>query len=256
MPLDLLRLSETHRRTQERIADALARVLLAQYARTVAVGYTNDTLVEEWLSVMVPLIRVSRERSTAVAGSFYRQAAGLAGRPPQLYEADPLPNEAIRTSLRVTGVIGIVEKIEAGKSLERAIIEAGSAAAGAADRHVLNGGRSLIRNSIARDPNVLGYYRQTRDGCCSFCAVLASRGPVYKADSFADSDPRFIGNDSDVKVHDHCHCQIVQVYGRDQVMPAINRDFERLWTSSTKGFSGNDALNAFRRAYEAKFAHP
>lgn len=248
---DLLRLGSTHRASQDRLATALAAVLKRAYERAVVGGYQNDDIVQSWIADMVPLILMYRTRSEGMARSFYDQASprGRGFATP----ADPVEDEAIATSLRVTGVIEIVEGLKRGKSFDESVERAEKMAVGAAARHALDGGRSLIRNTVANDQTALGYYRQTKAGCCSFCAVLASRGQVYKGESFNESDPRFIGDDSDVKVHDHCHCQLVPVFSRTQGLPDLNERFGELWARTSRGLSGNDALNAFRRAYEAEF---
>lgn len=249
-----IRLGEAHRASQDRLAVALTRVLARTYRR-MAPNYQSDPAVAEWLADMVALIGLYRERSALMAEDFY----GRIGSMPRGVKGDPLEPEAVATSLRVTGVIGIVDALKHGKTMSQALEQAEGLAKGAADRHALDGGRSLIANAVEADRNALGYYRQTKPGCCSFCAMLASRTfrdgnliGVFKGDSFDASDPRFIG-DGDVKVHDHCHCQLVPIFDRAQDVPGANREFADLWAESTRGYSGDDALNAFRREYEAKF---
>jgi hypothetical protein len=249
---DLRRLADAHRTSQARLADAMAARLLAAYSRLLAGGgFRQDSTVQAWLAEMLPLIVLYRERSAGRAQAFYERATpglDLSGIAP-----DPVPDEAIETSLRVTGVIGLFEALGNGKPFDEAVKGAAKAAAGAAQRHTLNAGRTFIGNAIERDTTALGHYRLTRAGCCSFCAVLASRGAVYKGDSFADSDPRFIGGESEEKVHDHCRCQLVPVKSRSDALPDLTSEFADLWAATSKGRSGKDALNAFRREYEAKF---
>jgi hypothetical protein len=82
--------------------------------------------------------------------------------------------------------------------------------------------------------------------------MLASRGPVYQAMSFAASDPRFEGGEGHARVHDSCNCSLEPVFKGDAGWPGQAREYEKLWASSTRGKSGQAAVNAFRRAYEGR----
>lgn len=98
---------------------------------------------------------------------------------------------------------------------------------------------------------------------CGWCLMLVSRGPVYASPKSAGSrlDTRDAlqttgSNTFDTKEHMHawhtgCDCKIVPVFklndweGRERHKAA-----ERMWRDVTKGYSGKDAVNAFRRAAE------
>ncbi len=112
-------------------------------------------------------------------------------------------------------------------------------------RHVSNGGRDAMDEVIRQDKRVVGYVRVTRDNPCFFCAMLASRGPVYEDQSFADSDPRFQGP-GDQKVHDGCGCSLVPLYSRENPeFLARTREFEDLWKQT-------GSLIKFRQAFEGR----
>lgn len=154
------------------------------------------------------------------------------------------------------------------RSIQRVMMEAGAAAAAAATRHVQNAGRDLIDEVVRSDRRAVGYVRITREDPCSFCAMLASRGPVYRADSFAASDPRYTGP-GEHKVHDTCGCTIRPVYTNDPFQwPQQSQDFEQLWRETmaqrakwrdivitdtrTKTSRKMDDRTAFRWAYEGR----
>lgn len=263
-----LDLAQAHRRSQDALRRATETRLLLQWARTMNARGDLRSLAEQWIALMVPYLLVMRGRSEALTQLHVVEVRSLvlpAAPPlPDEIAADDLPEEALVASLTATAIAGTLERIGAGQSPEEALDHGGKEAAGAGVRHALNGGRTFSANAIARDPLAVGWYRVTKEGCCSFCAVLASRGAVYKEDSFDRSDPRFEG-DGDVKVHDHCACTKEPIYRRDQPVADLNRTFEELWKGVAadeddvaKGraakvgdkFSGNDALNAFRRRYE------
>ena len=258
----LLLLAEQHRTAQDRLAASLAKLVLAGWRRDIHKP-SSDSIIEGWIASLIPLVLAYRERSEGTAQIFYERSRITALPDVPFFtaaSADPIAEDAIATSLLVTGPIGLIEKLNANMSLADALAEAGDAAAGAAIRHTLNGGRSSVLNSVKADPVALGYYRKTAERPCSFCAMLASRGAIgkdgkrlpsiYSEDSFAASDALFTG-DGTAKVHDKCHCTLEPIMFRTQALPDRNQAFADLWVASTNGLSGNDALNAFRRVYEA-----
>lgn len=54
------------------------------------------------------------------------------------------------------------------------------------------------------------------------------------------------------KYHDLCHCQVVPIYSRTDWLPEQGRAFRELWDEATDGHAGQDAVNAYRRAIEAR----
>lgn len=159
-------------------------------------------------------------------------------------------DRAAETALRVTGPINIKHRISRGEDPEKAKRNALVDASGSASRHVNNGGRSTLLTVVQNDKVALGWIRITDANPCSFCAMLASRGPVYKKQSFSESDPRFSGP-GEVKVHDHCQCSVMPVFSREDVWPGRGKEFQDLWNANIRGqYSGKDALRAWRRLYE------
>ncbi|MGW5130875.1 VG15 protein [Streptomyces sp. NPDC004135] len=145
-----------------------------------------------------------------------------------------------------------VDKIDGARSAddvdqqrEEAHQQAGARQAAAAERVALNGARSTVWNHMQRDRRVLGYIRLSRTGTpCGWCAMLISRGPVYRSETsatYADGD----------KYHDNCHCYAEPVFSREQYdsSPAyeLNRRYEDLWPKVTRGLSGKAAVSAWRR---------
>lgn len=122
--------------------------------------------------------------------------------------------------------------------------------AGTAARLALDGGRETLVESTRATPQALGYARVTDVEPCAFCAMLASRGPVYHSEESALERVTETGDiDS---YHNGCGCTVMPIYSKSDPWPGQARDFERLWAEATKGYSGRAAMNAFRRAYEAQ----
>lgn len=247
------RLTEQHRAAQAVLAARLIAIVATRFQETMSRADARD-LAQQWVEAMVPLIAAQHGRSAALSERYYsafRAAEGIT----LPFESAPAPRlnlTAVRTSLYVTGPRELQRKLARGLVAGQAMSDAAAAAAGAASRHALNGGRTTIGRNVARDRTALAYVRVTREGCCWFCAMLASRGHVYKDYSFDRSDPRFTdgGVPSDVKVHDSCRCTLEPVYHRGSELPGRAAEFEALWYDVTESFSGHDKALAFRRAFE------
>lgn len=247
------RLTEAHRAAQARLAAQLIAVVAARFRQTMSREDARD-LAKTWVESMIPLVAAQHGRSAALSARYYgafREAEGIT-LPFEAPAAPRLNLTAVRTSLYVTGPQELQRKLARGLLAGRAMNDAAASAAAAAMRHALNGGRGTIGRSIERDRSVLAYVRVTREGCCWFCAMLASRGAVYKNYSFDRSDPRFTdgGIPSDVKVHDSCRCTTEPVYYRGGDLPGRTAEFEALWYDVTGQFSGQQKALAFRRAFE------
>lgn len=147
----------------------------------------------------------------------------------------------------------------------------------AAVTQVENGGRKTTLRAVESDPKVKGWARvATGKETCSWCLMLVSRGPVYGKAKDAGlkvgkakavelnrqidnaETPEQAAEATDVLLgfmdrwHDNCDCKVVPVFntknwtGRDEFLAA-----EKLWKKATKGYSGKNAVNAFRRAVES-----
>jgi hypothetical protein len=127
---------------------------------------------------------------------------------------------------------------------EAAHLEAGVRQAAAAERMVLNGGRGALWSYGQQDERCIGWARVSKSGTpCGFCAMLISRGAIYKSKasaSFSDGD----------LYHDNCHCFAIQLFTTQQYASeqfALNRKYQAEWPVVTKGMGGKDALNVWRR---------
>lgn len=138
-------------------------------------------------------------------------------------------------------------------------------------KEVENGGRRTIRNAVDNDGFALGWARvATGRETCGFCLMLVSRGPVYQSAESAglntddttaldilDENDTEAFNELMTRFHPNCDCKVVPVFdrndwqGRDDYLEA-----QETWKRVTKGLSGRDALNAFRRAIEDNHVNP
>lgn len=114
---------------------------------------------------------------------------------------------------------------------------------GSITRLVQNVGRQTIVDSAHADTKARGWARVPEPGCCSFCALLSTRGAVYKHEKQAD----FL-------THNNCRCHAEPVFNAYEPSAQV-REWQALYRSSTAGVHGMSNLqNAFRRAFEAPAA--
>lgn len=213
-------LTERHRLLQQRLA-ALTAAEMRQLWRLLDPDRLDST-APGWLAAARQLIGTRRVASAELASRYYTQfrlvEVGSVLEPPAIR---PLNVDQVTTSLSVTG-----------------LVRADPAAATAtATRHVLNGGRDVLLGAVRSDPVALGWVRVTAFNPCAFCALMASRGPVYKSATSAG-----------FQAHDACACSAEPVYSSEAEWPGRANEWADLYTSEAQGTT--DPLNAFRRAYE------
>ncbi|MGW2089665.1 VG15 protein [Streptomyces sp. NPDC001880] len=172
---------------------------------------------------------------------------------------------------------GRLDDVDFLADLNAVMRDAGARAAGAADRDAQMGGRDLLDAYVRADRAVLGWARVTAPNPCWFCAILASRGAVYRSAWTAryrgsGSGRRTLGADLPQgwedwspsrladweasrgvnRFHDNCHCTLIPVYSREDWIPPESQAFRELYYESTRGLSGPAARAAFRAAVEAR----
>lgn len=146
-------------------------------------------------------------------------------------------------------------------------------------KEVENGGRHTLIRAVESDPQARAWARVAgRDEkSCAFCTMMISRGPVYggargaglglddtsatdlwrrvesartpqaRARAEAELDALM------TRWHPFCDCRVVPVFDRaDWPGRDAYRDAERLWREATRGHRGIHALNALRRALDAR----
>lgn len=272
-----LSVAEQHRQQQAQQLGLIAALVAAYFIRAMGNGENIQGATPGWVALLLPRLERERQESARRATRYFTLARALETAPgpslPSLPSTSPtrpspalevaeapapslvLPREAVTTSLAVTGPVALRRSLRRGEPFETAVRKAASGAAGAAVRHVGNGGREALSQLVREETRAFGWVRHTRARPCWFCAMLASRGPVYKDDSFDESDPRFEDGDvsSNVKVHDRCQCFLVPLFDRGSEMPGPVNEFAELWAESTKGTFGSKMRKAFRDAYAERY---
>lgn len=161
-----------------------------------------DSTYPAWFTAVSALISRDRQTAAGLASAYlkaFRLSQGVPGNP-RIVLAQDVPPAQVSTALRVTTVVAAKRSAAAGKTAAQAMADAFVMSSGSATRLVLDGGRDTIRQSLAVDPRAIGWQRVTSGRSCEFCAMLAGRGAVYKADT------------ADFQSHDHCSCTAEPVY--------------------------------------------
>lgn len=253
-------LTNAYRQSQIRQASLIAALVALYYRQKVEIEDPNA--VKAWVDLMLPRI-VAGNRSVASLAAAYATTLRQIELPnaPKI-TFDPLTSaieDAVKTSLYVTGPTAYLNKAKVIENLDvdpiskqAMLAEAKQVTsqnvAAAVTRHVQNGGRRTLAAVPDQDKTTLGYVRVTSSSPCFFCAMLASRGLVFGTDSFAASDPRFVG-DGTAKVHDNCSCSLKAVYTKSDKFYQATLQYTDMWRRW--GAGGGDAINNFRKGYTA-----
>lgn len=240
-------LTEEHRVAQGRISASALRDFLTLWPIWQGDAASFASLIQ----ATQPLVTVYRQAATATAGAYYeafRSADEVAGTP-TVRLADPVPAAQLGRSMLVTGQSATRLAVGGGQSAEQARKTSLVRVSGAVTRQVVNGARDTILGSVQADPEALGWTRVTDGAPCAFCAMLASRGAVYKSEAGAD-----------FQAHDHCGCQAAPLYPGFKLSPQV-AEYRALYNKAVRDARAageldrgttNDSLNAFRRALEAQ----
>jgi hypothetical protein len=214
-------LTEQHRQMQL----AIRTRALSDFARIWPLWQTTDQATFPALvRAAQPLVQHYSGLSAAAAVSYYeafRGAEHITGAAtPRIAAATP--EDLIQTSLYVTGENAARAALQAGKRHEEVRATALVRTSGALARHVLDGGRNSIIESVRADPRALGWARVTDGNPCYFCLTLASRGAVYKDETTAD-----------FQAHDHCGCVAMPVY-KGTALPEQTRRFRDIYDQAQR----------------------
>jgi hypothetical protein len=136
-----------------------------------------------------------------------------------------------------------------GADLDELFENAAAAAAGEAARSARRGGRATREAVRNRDAMVVGYVRVCAKPDhdthpCGFCAMLMSRGMVYRSEASAR------GSKPD-GYHANCDCEPVELWSKADYQDERfdrNREYRRLWDDHIKGtYAGDEAIREWRK---------
>lgn len=238
------RLAEQHRRQQVALRAGLSREIIALLSALFDTA-NADRVWPQIRAALAALIQQRHRTSAVLAGAYYGQARAEAGVSSSFIPITPadLAAELLNVALDATGIAVFKRAVLLGRTPEEALRTAGVTLSGAGSRLALNGGRDAIRGNVDADERAVGWARLTDAHPCAFCAMLASRGPVYRSRQTAE-----------FHAHDHCACMPAPAWSRDEAWLAHSRDLYDQWQNVTAGLSGADARKAWRRHWDTSNA--
>lgn len=231
-------LTEAYRAGQLSIrADALRRLTgLWSLVDPTSLASTVGSFSNAAAAMLLGFARESALDTVEYLGEF-RAAEGVPGPAPRFRTAAPVDADLAAGLIRGSTITGIVNARRAGRNLVGSMDNALVKVIGEAGKLVLSGGRRTMLRGREDDRKALGYERVTSGSPCSFCLMLAARGPVYSS-----------ARSSSFESHGHCSCTGELVYERGL---SPSSDLAGEWKDVTEGMSGKDARNAWRRHIEA-----
>lgn len=178
-------------------------------------------LVGTWLAAQV---------AGAQAGDLYVAAAELVatGSLPPLPEPVPLGLTSAGTS--VDEVVDatpriIAARMRAGSTAGEAFEASSAYLAGHVRGEAHRLARVTVLDAARRDGGPVAWMRVAEPGACRFCRMLATRGPVYRAQETASMTSR------GTRYHANCRCRIVPVSSaakRDEFVRAGQAEWSRM----------------------------
>lgn len=213
-------LTEQHQQMQARISARALKAFMVLWPLWAG----DESSFGRLVTAAMPLVRVHNQMSAAAAAAYYKafrtaeQIAGVA----TPVSAGPVDVQQIVKSMFVTGNVMTRNALAAGRTPTEARQAALTRVSGAVTRHVLDGGRDAVLNSVAADKQALGWARVTDGNPCYFCLALASRGAVYKTEQTASFE-----------AHDHCGCTAEVVY-EGAPMPPLTAQWKSIYNAAQR----------------------
>lgn len=270
------KLTETHRKDQNTLAASLVDILkdiFLDVFRTDDIDGSSREFIRKALPIVLKARKLSNELATAYLDAFRRvEIRGLVDHSelrgdladpltvdPKVLKMwvdldmvsedalDSLPGAAqVAAALHSSGAAVAKGRIGRGESPEDAAQTAARAVAAKGVKLVMDGGRAPLEAEVRnRRHGAVGYARVVDADPCPFCAMLASRGAIYRSDSFDASNSLFTG-DNRFKVHDGCGCTLEPIYGRRLTdLPPGSAELVKQWAEVASGQP--DPFGAWRR---------
>jgi hypothetical protein len=206
-------LTDAHRREQVGIG-ANARIVGRSLWANLDVDRL-DASTPAWLEANVSAAaRYHRDSSSAAARYVQRYRVAELGVGVEPIEYPSFDADAARRELLLAGPVRVKLLAKGGMDGRSAHAAALTKYAGILGRSSMMGGRKLIDGTAGADTRAVGWRRVSDGDPCSFCAMLCSRGPVYRSGASSGTDDGVLhDNKSGLRFHGHCGCTAEIVYG-------------------------------------------
>ncbi len=234
-----------YRRRQDRALVALIRRLRLWFVLHGAP--VDDAQIREMAAGMLRPVETAR-RGTYAAAVAYLASLGVHN-PPNLkdYGGVDALSKAIGAALEDFTVAG--DPIADGNKRDPLVVKkARNRVERAVTRHAQEPARETVQQVADDTPGAAWARMLTGPTSCGFCAMLASRGPIYSSEYIATHR----GGASAKAYHDGCDCVAVLVLSKDWEGARAHENLENLWEQTGRKHSGKAARNAFRRSWDRR----
>lgn len=245
--------ADQYRRTQAMVAATLTQDL----ARLMRAMFNVSDPGASWpaLRMAVAALILDRRRQSAdLAARYYLQARHVAGHDGHqaTSPAVRLVQDRLTANINATGMGVYQRALRAGappaKALDRSVVTL----SGAASKLALEGGRSVVDQTVRDDKDAIGWARVGDGDPCAWCAMLLSRGAIYRnAETAGRAKNRHFVGEGNFKWHDHDGCVAVPVWDEDDPILGRADDLYDQWLQQTQGHSGKAAINAWRQYWDS-----
>lgn len=199
-------------------ANRLRQVRLAAQAAGVALVLWNDleasnldATTPAWLAANTALVnRFAADSADSTANYIDRYRTAEIGSATGKVVTPTVDNLLTSQVLLLAGPVRIKQLIKSGLAGGDALTAARTGFMGMMRREVMMGGRQTVDLTTGQDQEAIGWRRVSDGSPCAFCAMLCSRGPVYRSKGYAGADPT---QGLKMKFHAHCGCSAEIVYG-------------------------------------------
>lgn len=200
-------------------------------------------------NALVPVVQQHAMASRALANEHYQLVRANAGiTEPFLPQgtALPAPQQVYDYVAWATKPATEATHVE---QVPQLLVPAQTTATGALEKLVADTGRQQLVDNVMLDRRARAWAREPLPDACWFCAMLATRGAVYRS-AWAAGRRTFEGVPYN-SYHTHCHCLVVPVFGAYEP-PAHVRQWQQLYEDSTKDARGAGKAWAFQEAFEGR----
>lgn len=193
----------------------------------------HELTEDEWIRAVLQLLGSRQRMSAHLARTYYRtfRAVELGSfEPLRLFDVRPFNEQSTR--VRIQSLLDQFHQMNGtttpqfDDTVVNDLVQV-----------VVDGGRLQVIEDVQTDGEAHGWYRVDDGSPCAFCALLISRGNVYKSEQAA----RF-------RSHPRCGCTAEPSFTSERFRNNQAEELNDLYKKVTKGQS--DPLNAFRRHYE------
>lgn len=193
---------------REEIADivAIAQVDLVERWPEMVNLYDREAIRDALVESLTEMSQVYGRMAAGAAADWYLRVRreNVAGRYTPLLQT-PLSREQVLSN---AGWATAPLARRGGPDLSLSLSRAG----GVLQRLVATADRETVIGNVRRDPKATGWYRGASATCCSFCAMTAGRGAVYRSESTAS-----------FRAHNHCRCFAAPAFGRPELPDYYDR---------------------------------